>query len=68
MDLSKVLAQLHAELADLGAAIASLERIEQGGKRRGRPPLWLAKARNSKTRGAGEASASLAPPGKPQRS
>jgi hypothetical protein len=48
MDLAKVLAQLRAELQHLNAAIASLERIEEGNRRRGRPPDWLAK-----TRGAG---------------
>jgi hypothetical protein len=42
MDLARVLAQLHAELENLDAAIASLERIQQGGKRRGRPPEALA--------------------------
>lgn len=58
MDLTKVLAQLHAELDDLDAAIASLERIQQGGKRRGRPPLWLAKDRTLKPREMREQSAS----------
>jgi hypothetical protein len=43
MDLAKVLAQLHAELENLDAAIASLERIQQGSRRRGRPPEWLHK-------------------------
>jgi hypothetical protein len=38
MDLTKVLAQLHAELANLDAAILSLERLQQEGPRRGRPP------------------------------
>lgn len=53
MDLTKVLAQLHAELANLDAAIASLERIQQGGGRRGRPPIWPAtKTRSPKTRHA----------------
>jgi hypothetical protein len=37
MDLAKVLTQLHGELDDLNAAIATLERM-QGGRRRGRPP------------------------------
>ena len=48
MDLAKVLAQLYAELQNLDAAIASLERIQQGSGRRGSPPEWL-----TKTRGAG---------------
>ena len=41
MDLAKVLAQLRSELANLDAAIASLERLRQAEKRRGRPPGWL---------------------------
>lgn len=45
MDLAKVLAQLHMELKNLDAAIASLERIQQGARRRGRPPEWLTKTR-----------------------
>jgi hypothetical protein len=51
MDLAKVLAQLHAELQNLDAAIASLERIQQGSRRRGRPPDWLVKTRNAGGRG-----------------
>jgi hypothetical protein len=42
MDLAKVLQQLHEELEALNAAILSLERLNQGGRRRGRPPEWLA--------------------------
>ena len=42
MDLAKVLLQLHEELANLNAAILSLERLQEGGRRRGRPPAWLA--------------------------
>jgi len=51
MDLAKVLAQLHAELQNLDAAIASLERIQQGGRRRGRPPEWLVRTRSAGGRG-----------------
>ena len=51
MDLEKVLAQLHADLENLDAAIASLERIQQGGRRRGRPPEWLTKTRAPGGRG-----------------
>ena len=51
MDLSKVLAQLHAELQNLDVAIASLERIQQGSRRCGRPPEWLVKIRNDGGRG-----------------
>jgi hypothetical protein len=42
MDLAKVVAQLREELANLDAAILSLERLQHesggGGRRRGRPP------------------------------
>ena len=38
MDLTKVLAHLHGELDNLNAAIATLERLQQGGRRQGRPP------------------------------
>ena len=38
MDLTKILAQLREELANLDAAILSLERLRQEGRRRGRPP------------------------------
>lgn len=44
MDLVKVLADLRAELANLDAAIASLERLQERGRRRGRPPQWLQKS------------------------
>ncbi len=42
MDLSRVLYELRRELENLDAAIRSLERLQQTGKRRGRPPRWLA--------------------------
>jgi hypothetical protein len=46
MDLEKLIAELYEERARLDAAIAALERAIAGGhKRRGRPPKWLAKAR-----------------------
>lgn len=50
MDLTKVLAQLRAELQSLDAAIASLERIQQGAARRGRPPEWVHKTHAAGTR------------------
>lgn len=52
MDLTKVLAQLRAELENLDAAIASLERIQNGSRRRGRPPIWLNKARPAPRNGS----------------
>ena len=38
MDLVKVLTHLHEELDSLNTAIATLEQLQQGGRRRGRPP------------------------------
>jgi len=42
MDFAKVLAQLREELSNLDMAIQALERLNRGGRRRGRPPAWLA--------------------------
>ena len=47
MDLAKVILQLHQELERLDAAILSLERLQEGGRRRGRPPAWLAAVRKA---------------------
>jgi outer membrane protein TolC len=49
MDIAKVLAQLRDEMANLDAAILSLERLQGvgGPKRRGRPPTSLADARKT---------------------
>lgn len=42
MDVSKILAELREERAQIEEAILSLERLAQGrGKRRGRPPAWM---------------------------
>jgi hypothetical protein len=41
MDLAKVLAHLRSELENLNTAILTLERLQQEGKRRGRPPKAL---------------------------
>jgi hypothetical protein len=55
MDISKILAELRLEREQLEEAILSLERLALGGvKRRGRPPAWMAKVKESsekKTRG-----------------
>jgi len=46
MDIGKVLAQLHEELANLDAAIVCLERLQQqAARRRGRPPVLPSDAR-----------------------
>ncbi len=43
MDLNKMLAELRQERSNIEEAILVLERLARGrGKRRGRPPLWLA--------------------------
>jgi hypothetical protein len=44
MDISEIIQELHAELARLNEAIETLERLENGMPRRGRPPGWLAAA------------------------
>ena len=46
MDVTKILSELKQERAQLEEAIMSLERLINGrGKRRGRPPLWMAEAK-----------------------
>jgi hypothetical protein len=46
MDVNKMLAELRAEREQIEEAILSLERLARGrGKRRGRPPSWLAEMR-----------------------
>jgi hypothetical protein len=47
MDITKILEELRREHEQLGEAILSLERLAAGGKRRGRPPAWLAAAQQS---------------------
>jgi len=44
MDITKILEDLRREHQQLEEAILSLERLAAGGKRRGRPPAWLAAA------------------------
>lgn len=46
MDVTKILADLRQEREQLEEAIMSLERLASGrGRRRGRPPAWMAEAR-----------------------
>jgi hypothetical protein len=43
MDVTKILSELKQEREHLEEAIQSLERLARGrGKRRGRPPAWMA--------------------------
>jgi hypothetical protein len=52
MDVSRILAELQSERAQIEEAIVSLEKLVRGrGKRRGRPPAWLAEADAPKRRG-----------------
>ena len=45
MDVNKILEELRTERDHLGDAILALERMARGrGKRRGRPPKWMAEA------------------------
>jgi len=47
MDVSKILAELKAERAQIEEAILSLERLARGrGRGPGRPPNWMAGAEN----------------------
>jgi len=47
-DLDNTIAELREEFERIRLALAALERLAAGGKkRRGRPPKWLAKARTS---------------------
>jgi hypothetical protein len=46
VDLMKILEDLRRERASIEEAILTLERLVEGrGRRRGRPPTWLAEAR-----------------------
>jgi len=43
MDVSKILTELREERQQIEEAIVSLERLARGrGRRRGRPPAWMA--------------------------
>lgn len=43
MDVAKILSELKDERVQIEEAILSLERLARGrGKRRGRPPAWMA--------------------------
>jgi hypothetical protein len=46
-DLDNTIAELREEFERIRAALAALEQLAAGGKRRGRPPKWLAKVRRS---------------------
>lgn len=44
MDIKKVISELNEELERIDEAILTLERLERGMPRRGRPPAWLSMA------------------------
>jgi len=67
MDVMKILNDLRQEREIIEEAIITLERLARGqGKRRGRPPAWMAALRDrEKLEAAGEAEpAEAAPPAK----
>jgi hypothetical protein len=52
MDVTKILAELKSEREQIEEAIVSLERLARGrGRRRGRPPSWMAEVNAPKRRG-----------------
>jgi hypothetical protein len=63
MELTKVIAELRAERTAIDEALAALDRIARAGagKRRGRPPSWLAKAGVVATAGEPRKSRSMSP-------
>ena len=49
MDVAKILAELRQEREQIEEAILSLERLARGrGRRRGRPPAWMAEIAGKK--------------------
>jgi hypothetical protein len=54
MDVSKILGELRHEREQLEEAIMSLERLARGrGRRRGRPPSWMAELDKKRGRPVG---------------
>jgi hypothetical protein len=61
MDVSKILAELRQERTQIEEAILSLERLARGrGRRRGRPPAWLAEEPKKRGRPPGSKNKSAA--------
>ena len=56
MELTKVIAELRAERAAIDEALVALDRIARAtaGKRRGRPPAWMAAAAGTIAAASGE--------------
>jgi hypothetical protein len=60
MDVAKILVELRQEREQIEEAILSLERLASGrGRRRGRPPAWMAEARKRAHQGVKKAKAEL---------
>jgi hypothetical protein len=52
MDVTKILGELRQERDQIAEAILSLERLAQGqGRKRGRPPAWMAAISTKRRRG-----------------
>jgi hypothetical protein len=51
-DLDKTIVELREEFERIRVALAALEQLAAGGKRRGRPPKWLDAVRRSVTANA----------------
>jgi hypothetical protein len=64
MDVTKIIAELRQEREQIEEAIISLERLARGrGRRRGRPPAWLAVAKKrGRPPGSKNTSVSMAKP------
>ena len=61
MDVSKILVELRQERTQIEEAILSLERLARGrGRRRGRPPAWLAEPPKKRGRPPGSKKKSAA--------
>jgi len=61
MDVSKILLELRQERTQIEEAILSLERLARGrGRRRGRPPAWLAEPPKKRGRPPGSKNKSAA--------
>jgi len=61
MDVSKILLELRQERTQIEEAILSLERLARGrGRRRGRPPAWLAEQPRKRGRPPGSKNKSAA--------
>lgn len=69
MDVHKILGDLRREREQIEEAILTLERLASGrGRRRGRPPLWMAQIRNAEIAAEPETKRRGRPPGSKNKS